>query len=190
MLEYSPIDTDFLLTVGVVTTFGLLAVSLVRMLSSVNPLRSVSIILPWHRPAAARWGATAAPSARIAESTDGDLARLDDDGGGLQRVPDVRDTLDGARPLSDDRMTLPTQPDRTPPMRDGRFKAPMIPGAREAGVLTTFGVPAVILPHSPTTMDAATIAARQREGGGAPSERRGPRPGSMWQRLVRLVIHD
>ena len=51
---------------------------------------------------------------------------------------------------------------------------PPVPGDREPGMLTTFGVPPAsvrIVPEGPSTMDAATIAARQREGGGAPSQR-------------------
>lgn len=68
--------------------------------------------------------------------------------------------------------------------------APIIPGAREAGTPTRFGVPVVIIPASPSTMDAVTIAARQREGGGAPNQRRPAREGSPWKRLRRLVIGD
>lgn len=50
----------------------------------------------------------------------------------------------------------------------------LIPGAREPGMLTTFGTPAsnAPIPDGPSTMAAATIAERQREGGGAPSQRR------------------
>jgi hypothetical protein len=42
-------------------------------------------------------------------------------------------------------------------------------------MLTTFGVPAAAgpsVPDGPSTMDAVTTAERQREGGGAPSQRR------------------
>lgn len=50
-----------------------------------------------------------------------------------------------------------------------------IPGEREPGLLTTFQ-PVValarIIPDGPSTMDAVTIAEHQREGGGAPSQRR------------------
>jgi hypothetical protein len=67
------------------------------------------------------------------------------------------------------------------------FNAPMIPGAREPGELTTFGVPAVVFSGAPIAMDAATTAARQREGGGAPNQRRPARDGSLlkdlWRRL-------
>ena len=75
-----------------------------------------------------------------------------------------------------------------PSVRDERFKTPMIPGAREPGMLTTFGRrPAAILVDSPTTMDAATIAARQREGGGAPNQRRPPRNGSLWKDVKQAL---
>ena len=74
-----------------------------------------------------------------------------------------------------------------PPVRGHGFDTPMIPGAREPGMLTTFGVVAAIIPDWPKTMDAATIAARQREGGGAPSERRRPRQGSTWTRLTQTL---
>jgi len=67
------------------------------------------------------------------------------------------------------------------------FKAPMIPGAREPGMLTTFGVHAVVFSGAGIAMDAATTAARQREGGGAPNQRRPAREGSLlthlWQRM-------
>lgn len=72
-------------------------------------------------------------------------------------------------------------------MRDDRFKAPMIPGAREPGMLTTFDRPVVIRDDSPVTMDAATIAARQREGGGAPNQRRPPHERSLWKRVKRAL---
>jgi hypothetical protein len=91
-----------------------------------------------------------------------DLARLDDDGGGLP-------------------------PGSAPRARDDHFTVPMIPGAREPGMLTTFGVRALVTPDSPSTMDAVTIAARQREGGGAPNQRRPAREGSTWTRMGRTL---
>lgn len=105
----------------------------------------------------------------VAEPEDVDLARLDDDGGTREEF-----TVEGR-----------------PQVRDDRFKAPMIPGSREPGMLSTFGVPAVVIPDSPSTMDAATIAARQREGGGAPNQRRPPREWSRWKSLkhgLRLLV--
>ncbi len=50
----------------------------------------------------------------------------------------------------------------------------LIPGAREPGMLTTFAAPPASgrIPEEPSTMDATTIAERQREGGGAPNQRR------------------
>lgn len=64
--------------------------------------------------------------------------------------------------------------------------APMIPGTREPGVLTTFGVPDVVIPGGPTTMDAATIAVHQKEGGGAPNQRRRARHSRWNARVQRL----
>ena len=58
-----------------------------------------------------------------------------------------------------------------------------IPGTRESGMLTTFGVPAAggpSVPDGPSTMDAVTTAERQREGGGAPSQRRPRRTRVRW----------
>ena len=55
---------------------------------------------------------------------------------------------------------------------------PLIPGAYERNTLThrqpgAMGAdPAVTLPGGSSSMDAATIAEHEREGGGAPSERR------------------
>jgi len=96
---------------------------------------------------------------RSAEDTMIELERLDKDGGRVQTPRQSTTRHDGAY----------------------GFSTPMIPGAREPGMLTTFGRPVVIREDSPVTMDAATIAARQREGGGAPSERRQPRNRSWWR---------
>lgn len=71
-----------------------------------------------------------------------------------------------------------------------RHKAPMIPGSREPGMLATLGALAGnvwIIPDGPSTMDAATIAERQREGGGAPSQRRPARERSLWKGLGRRL---
>ena len=99
------------------------------------------------------------------EPNDIDLARLDDDGGSSQPPRQSITRHDGAY----------------------GFTTQMIPGAREPGMQTRFSRPVVFLGDSPVTMDAATIAARQREGGGAPSERRPAREGSSWTRLSRTV---
>jgi hypothetical protein len=58
----------------------------------------------------------------------------------------------------------------------------LIPGAREPGRLTTFETSAagVPIPDEPSTMDATTTAERQREGGGAPSQRRPAHQRSRW----------
>ena len=54
----------------------------------------------------------------------------------------------------------------------------IVPGTREAGLLTTFGTPisSPSVPDGPSTMDAVTIAEHQREGGGAPGQRLPVRP--------------
>lgn len=75
---------------------------------------------------------------------------------------------------------------------DRRRAVPMIPGAREAGIPTTFGQHSVvILPNGPSTMDAATIAMHRKEGGGGPAQRRLTRqqsPWNVWARKVRHVL--
>jgi len=101
----------------------------------------------------------------IEEPNDIDLARLDDDGGSSQAPRHVATRHDGAY----------------------GFRTPMIPGAREAGMLTRFAAPPIAISDTPCTMDAATIAARQREGGGSPSERRPAREGSSWARVSRTL---
>ena len=81
--------------------------------------------------------------------------------------------------------------DLTPSAGAYGFSVPMIPGAREPGMLTTFRVHAVVFSGLPIAMDAVTTAARQREGGGAPNQRRpaGERSLSrdLWQRLQRFI---
>jgi hypothetical protein len=57
-------------------------------------------------------------------------------------------------------------------------RAPLIPGAYERNTLTyrrpgSMGAdPSVAMPIGSSSMNAATIAEREREGGGAPSQRR------------------
>ena len=102
-----------------------------------------------------------------------DLARLDDDGGARRR-PEVPATL-----------TLRVE--RVPLAPADHFSPRMIPGAREPGMQVRFGVQPVIIHRSPSTMDAATIAAHQRAGGGAPNQRRLPRERSLWVRQARRL---
>ena len=86
-----------------------------------------------------------------------DLARLDDDDGGGRRRSEVPATLTLRVEL------VPLAPaDHFPPR--------MIPGAREPGMQVRFGAPPLTVYNSPCTMDAVTIAARRREGGGAPKD--------------------
>jgi hypothetical protein len=62
-----------------------------------------------------------------------------------------------------------------------------VPGEREPGVLTAsgeVGASTRTIREGPGTMDAATIAERQREGGGAPSQR-APRERARWWRRGR-----
>ena len=60
---------------------------------------------------------------------------------------------------------------------DRGHPGPLIPGGYERNTLTyrqpgSMGADgAVILPTGPSSMDAATIAEHEREGGGAPSQR-------------------
>jgi hypothetical protein len=65
-----------------------------------------------------------------------------------------------------------------------RASTTVTPGLREPGRLTRFA-PSVLAMHTTVdgTMDAATIADRQREGGGSPAERR-PARASWWSSLV------
>ena len=63
---------------------------------------------------------------------------------------------------------------------DSGRAARLIPGAYERNTRTSrqkgaMGVdPSVAVPDGSSSMDAATIAAREREGGGAPDQRRRP----------------
>jgi hypothetical protein len=64
--------------------------------------------------------------------------------------------------------------------------ATMIPGAREPGMLTTFGVQPPAVAGGGVTMDAATIASHQKAGGGGPAQRRRARERSRWDIGQRL----
>ena len=67
--------------------------------------------------------------------------------------------------------------------------AAMTPGQREPGSLTRFAAtPAMVETMVDVTMDTAGRTDRQREGGGAPSERRPYRP-SRWA-TMRARIHQ
>ena len=181
MFEYTRLDASVLLSVAVLITFALLTTSIiVRMLGSVSPFRlwigkPVVAGTPPGGRQDTRPDGTSPPAIRPHGPTDIDLARLDDDGGGSRRAPAADIKNSGVRGRS-----LPFGPVE-------RFHTPMIPGARESGVLTTFGVPPAVFLDSPTTMDAATIAARQREGGGAPSERRPLGERSPWHRFWQTL---
>jgi hypothetical protein len=173
MVEYTRIDASALLTLAVLITFAVLTASLIaRILGNVSLLR-IQINAP----------AVAGEPPRVGEVALIDLSRLDDDGGRVQQAPaQTAGRSDGGLPLH-----LPIPVASIPPVRGHGFDTPMIPGAREPGMLTTFGVVAALIPDWPKTMDAATTAARQREGGGAPSERRRPRQGSTWTRLTQRL---
>ena len=106
-----------------------------------------------------------------------DLARLDDDGGAARADAPRRSEVPAVLTI---RIDIPLA-------SDDHFPPRMIPGAREPGAQVRFSAPPVTVYNSPCTMDAATIAARQREGGGAPSERRPPGERSMWGRLARRL---
>lgn len=87
---------------------------------------------------------------------DSDFGRMDDDGGLL--------------------------PAAEAPMSSA---ASIVPGTREPGMLITFGRVAATtatVADGPSTMDAVTIAEHQREGGGAPSQRRAVRGPLRWTR--------
>jgi hypothetical protein len=74
----------------------------------------------------------------------------------------------------------------------GEIAVPMIPGAGEPGIPITFGQHSVVIHLAgPSTMDAATIAMHQKEGGGGPAQRRLRRqqsPWNVWARKLRHVL--
>lgn len=57
------------------------------------------------------------------------------------------------------------------------------PGLRESAALTRFAPSVVAHAAVDMTLDAATIADRQREGGGSPAERR-PKRAPWWKSLM------
>jgi hypothetical protein len=72
------------------------------------------------------------------------------------------------------------------------FAPAMIPGERQPGALTRSPAPGAINtvgPAQPSTMDAAVTAERQREGGGAPRQRRPERRAWPWSH-PRLALQQ
>ena len=74
--------------------------------------------------------------------------------------------------------------------REAAVPSALIPGAREPGKLTMPGTSAGLaqIPDDPGTMEGATVAERQREGGGAPNQRR-PAEGSR-SNTTRTMLHS
>ncbi len=67
----------------------------------------------------------------------------------------------------------------------------IVPGAREPGAQTHFARPVAgpaLYVDSTSTMDAATIADRQREGGGGPSQRGRTGAPSLLKRLLKRFV--
>lgn len=67
----------------------------------------------------------------------------------------------------------------------------LIPGAREPGAPTRFAKPVdgpALYLDTTSTMDAATIAERQREGGGGPSQRRRAGGPSAFKRFMQRFV--
>jgi hypothetical protein len=93
----------------------------------------------------------------------------------------------GVRPIADDASDFGRMDDdgglargAAAPMSSA---ASIVPGTREPGMLITFGRVAATtasVPNGPSTMDAVTTAEHQREGGGAPSQRRPVRAPLRW----------
>ena len=84
---------------------------------------------------------------------------------------------------------MPARHATDPLESDDQLVAPMIPGAREPGIPTTLGLHSVvILPVGPSTMDAATIAMHQKEGGGGPDQRRHARHQLWWRVVARRLF--
>jgi hypothetical protein len=201
MPEYMRIDATTLLNIAVLTTFALLTGSLIAsILASGIPFR-LRVDGPALGFEPRGIGGNASRHAKVPQTigaygvADIEQARLDDDGGSSQLLSPPPDSANGGAggagsppPVQITVESVPYRP-AVPYGPVEYFHTPMIPGARETAPLTTFGVTPIVAVDSPTTMDAATIAARQREGGGAPSERRPPRQGSMWTHLTETLRH-
>ena len=114
-----------------------------------------------------------ATESRMQKADAADLLRMDDDGGGPSEAEAWR----------------PTAPDGGVPGADWGIPSGTIPGEREPGPQTRLGGPAVGTRFlSAWPMSAATIADRQREGGGVPS-RASPESGwgQTWRAVRRLL---
>jgi hypothetical protein len=113
-----------------------------------------------------------ATDSRTQKADAADLLRMDDDGGG-------RSEAGAWRPTAADGGVFGT---------DWGVPSGMIPGGREPRPQTRFGGSTTSAPIlSDWPMSAATIADRQREGGGAPSQRRRASADSGWRRTWRAV---
>jgi hypothetical protein len=113
-----------------------------------------------------------ATDSRTQKADAADLLRMDDDGGGRSEAGAGR----------------PTAPDARVFGADWGVPSGTIPGERERGPQTRFGGPSTSV-HIPSDwpMSAATIADRQREGGGAPGQRRRASAESGWRRRWRTL---
>jgi hypothetical protein len=96
--------------------------------------------------------------------------------------------VDGRKVVETRRTDMPETPNTTMVASVTREPLlPMIPGQRESGSLTRFAVmPGMVETMVDVRMDAAGRADRQREGGGAPSERR-PARILRWRSLLQRV---
>ena len=113
-----------------------------------------------------------ATDSRTQKADAADLLRMDDDGGGRSEAGACR----------------PSAPDGGVVGAAWGVPSGTIPGEREPGPQVRFGGPTTRTQiPSDWPMSADTIADRQREGGGAPSQRRGASAESGWRRTWRAV---